>query len=217
VKEHPLIFKGELIQAMLELRKTNTRRVIPWDWFRCLDPEDPEDAEKAVAYNRYGQPGDRIWVKETWKYYARSRKRGKTVMARVLYRADGLKSEICLRDEADIERARAGGPTPGWRSPIHMPKVYSRLILEIKRVWLERLHEIDGDGAIAEGVILQPNRQLWRELTEYQRDQYRTAALERFRQLWDLINGPRGFGWDQNPYVFAIDYRVVGMDYSHCV
>lgn len=67
-KERPIIFGAESVRTILDGRKTQTRRVIKPDWFRCLDPDDSEDLERARLDCPYGQPGDRLWARETAWY-----------------------------------------------------------------------------------------------------------------------------------------------------
>ena len=64
--EKPILFSGPLVRAILENRKTQTRRVIKPEWYRCLDLEDPQDIAKALGRCPYGHPGDQPWVRETW-------------------------------------------------------------------------------------------------------------------------------------------------------
>lgn len=214
-KERPLLLKAPLIRATFDDRKTNTRRVIKPEWSRCLDLDDPEDIEQAIATNPYGQPGDRLYVRETWRYTRIGNYVDYTQVV-VQYRADDFSVTLNLEDRAERDRAIKGMERgPAWRPGIHMPKIYSRLLLDIKKVWVERLHEITGDGAIAEGVVLQPTAKTWEKMNEALRDQYRGQALEHFREIWDKINGPRGFPWADNPHVFVVDYRVRDANHSH--
>jgi hypothetical protein len=214
VKERPLILKAPLVRATLDRRKTETRRVIRTEWSRCLDLDDPDDIEKALQGNPYGQPGDRLWVRETWKY-VRTRNHVHCTKIKIRYQADNYELELKLTDREHRDRAIDGMKHGNaWRPSIFMPRIYSRILLAINSVSLQRLHEIAGDGAIAEGVMLQPSASAWSHMGESLRDQYRADAIERFRDLWNTINEGRGYGWDTNPHVFVIDYQVLDANHS---
>lgn len=123
-KSRPIIFKGEMIRAILEGRKTQTRRVIKAEWSRCLALEEPEDLQKAIDQCPYGKPGDFFWVRETfWEvdgYY--------------FYRAD---------DHEDFK---------GWKPSIHMPRKASRITLKIIEVQVEQVQQITKPDVIKEGI-----------------------------------------------------------------
>lgn len=173
--ERPIIFSGDMVRAILDGRKTQTRRV--------MKPQ-PSPADVFVGDHglgmgpqfrcSYGQSGDRLWVRETWACECC----GRTLEYRAVHgRCEGLSY-----------RADGGtGGSSGWRSPIHMPRWASRLTLDITEVRVQRVQEISEEDAVAEGV------DIWAD----------------FRPLWDSINAKRGFGWDVNPWVWALTFKPV--------
>jgi hypothetical protein len=192
VKERPILFSGEMVRAILDGRKTQTRRKmkpqpapltsdaatlgIPateGDWafsygngpsFRVSSKRNGPDNWAVDCPCPYGLPGDRLWVREAWQITGRLG----TEYA-VWYPAGGEAVGIDVGFE---------GPSPKWdamihddrvRPSIHMPRWACRLTLEITDVRVERLHEISEADAIAEGVLA------WRE--SWTTTQAATAAL----------------------------------------
>jgi hypothetical protein len=204
VRERPILFSAPMIRALLTNQKAQTRRVV--------QPQPPQQVEsvKVVEYssdqNRigrwstqshpewivtcpYGRPGDRLWVRETWRlnsedYSPRTSIQGAFARDNVHYRAD---------EDWNVDA--------GWRPSIFMPRWASRLTLEISDIRVQRLDDISEDDAAAEGV--EP------EVDEAWEDDPDCPPSHRvgFRELWDRLNGPRGFGWDINPWVWAITFR----------
>lgn len=163
-KERPIIFTAPMVLAILRGQKTVTRRILNVpnhpavaDWVldsECRATARAHSEEVARQYVTtfphgrvrcpYGQPGDRLWVREAWvglKYVdARNCQR-----TEVMYKAD-FHAEHQLPDvESDARFDR-------WRSPIHMPRWASRITLEVVKVGTERLHEMTEQEAILEGV-----------------------------------------------------------------
>lgn len=171
-------------------RKTATRRVIRPEWWRCLDPDDPEDLAKAVLQCPYGVAGDHLWVKESWGLWDTDPKDGPK-NATIFYKAkDG---------------GRRGLRHQRWRSPYFMPRWASRFLLEIAQVRIETLQNITEEGAKAEGIE-QP-------VCPHPDCSPGSCASSRYRPefalRWNEINSKRGFGWETDPWVFAIDYKVI--------
>ena len=131
MKERPILFSGPMVRAILDGRKTQTRR--PYNPKAGFPREDGEvTPTTADAWTDYGpcplgQPGDRLWVRETWT---------QNTSGVVWYRADGHPIADGL-----------------WRPSIHMPRWASRITLEITHVWVERVQDITEDGAIREGMV----------------------------------------------------------------
>jgi len=181
-----------MVRAILEGRKTKTRRVVKFDESgrvrlgkRCWHIEDPN----VILGCPYGQPGDRLWVREAWSQFAPRPKPGAGVPenACIDYRADY--SASALRRGLDSD----GDPykPPSWCPSIHMPRWASRINLEITDVRVERLQDISEDDARAEGI----NNPLG------------SLALNIFPSLWDSINLKRGYGWDSNPWVWVVEFK----------
>jgi len=188
IKERPIIFSGEMVRAILEGRKSMTRRVIK--------PQPTTDLKSgAVGYWScapdvkeflcpYRKPGDILWVRETWRqgdgFYG--------IGQSVFYRAD--------------EEWNTGA---SWKPSIHMPRRASRITLEIINIEVERLQEISEEDAQAEGMI---NSKGFNALPSYYSEAHYTL---KFKKLWDSINAKRGFGWDVNPWVWMIEFKKVEM------
>ena len=153
MKERPILFSAPMVRALLAGTKTQTRRIIKPQHLAFFN----QDAAAMLSdWNErplpYGQPGDRLWVRETFGHFECNQhfKPG----CNVYYRADGN----CLELEP-------------WRPSIHMPRWASRITLEITSVRVERLQDISEADAIAEGVYTDPAcpaydayAQLWDEI-----------------------------------------------------
>lgn len=236
MKERPIIFSSEMVRAILEGRKTQTRRVIkpqPWSilegWPYVDNPIEVVDHEtkrvktiysdekmnrfvkKAVC--PYGQPGDRLWVRETciytppcWAdsendYNIRDDKGGGRI---ITYLADQKPGAV---ENAKDYHLRV-------RPSIHMPRWASRITLEVVNVRVERVQEISGQDAIAEGVDWKTCPQeidprgaflMVKGEAAMTRVDYRGG----YAKLWDSINAKRGYSWLSNPWVWVIEFRRV--------
>lgn len=223
MKERPILFSAPMVRAILDGKKTVTRRVVKrehapnpgHDWAECLCREiDPTDTPCVICDARfgacpYGVAGDQLWVRETFTYI-----RGNGV--RLHYRADG---EPLGRDGQVL-------PTDGgdrrWMPSIHMHRAASRIQLEVVSVRVERLHEVTDDDARAEGLsCLTKDGKTYKfgipdadGLPGNDNDgqhwcEWETSPREAFRKLWDTINAARGHGWASNPWVWRIEFARV--------
>lgn len=193
-KERPILFSGPMVRAIIEGRKTQTRRVVKpqpirdafqgedgatvlWDrWPARLVYTGDRSARTERLPCPYGVPGDRLWVRETCDYFAGDEKEPAT-MRRIQYRAD----------DEDAAPACFGR----WCPSILTPRWTSRIDLEIVSVRVERLQEIQEADAIAEGMTIKVRE---------------NGALAVFRDGWDTINGKRA-PWASNPWVWVIQFR----------
>lgn len=187
-RARPIIFSAPMVRAILADEKTQTRRVCSGNWLRCLDPDDEDDRWTATLACPYGWPGDRLWVRETLY----------TSDGDVFYRADDL--AVDCDDQPETDHWKLSGQTI---PSIFMPRWASRITLEITDVRVQRLQAISEADAQAEGVTAALFAQLWPSLP------LPPAADHAFAHLWDSINAKRGFGWDANPWVWAISFRRV--------
>ena len=220
----PILFSGPMVRALLDGRKTQTRRVLkpqpPKDeygddyitrlngpeWYEpaVVDKYGDEVPGKPIwgVYDELGEwgapvpymPGDLLWVREK-AYYGPNR---------IAYAADNV--PIGGRD-----RVEGWGPA---RSSIHMPRWASRLTLEVTAVRVQRLQEISIEDARAEGVATEEWDD-WRENVTsiaIPEGSYIENERDLFRDLWDSLNAKRGFGWDDNPWVIAVSFRVHKMN-----
>lgn len=212
MKESPIPFKGDMIRAVLSGQKTQTRRpmkpipVYP-DAFDGLRREIHDGqvhfwasgAELPAHKFRcpYGQPGDRLWVKETfYKYYPSET----WPEPKALYKADGI--TLCDKDSE--------GKKQRWTTSIHMPRILSRITLEITDIRVERVQNITSDGAIADGAY--EVRKVGDDIahatwTMDGLDWRYDTPREAFAATWDSLYAARGFGWDVNPWVWVITFK----------
>ncbi len=198
----PILFSGPMVRAILEGRKTQTRRVIKPKWSRCLDLDDEADRAKAVAQCPYGAPGGRLWVRETW---AASLDSDGDMQEPIIYRAtydDSLYGPLVARFDVRATEIWDVVGNTGWRPSIHMPRAYSRITLEITGVRVERVQDITVKDAEREGCD-QPD---W---PRYYKGDAVFDAREAFLHLWDSINGPRGYSFESNPWVWVVEFRGI--------
>lgn len=188
--EKPIIFSTEMVRAIIEGRKTQTRRVIKgygniWyigkllgDWSLSQPPymEDgmlhwglqvDVDERRTFFIKPPYQPGDVLWVRETW---APETKQGVPTGGYV-YRA----SDSPEPDEDVLLK---------WKPSIFMPREAARIFLKVTNVRVERLQEITEEDALREGML----------------------ARDHFPGYWDKLNAKRGYGWYKNPWVWVIEF-----------
>ncbi|TFH85233.1 hypothetical protein EQG41_18130 [Billgrantia azerbaijanica] len=234
MKERPILFKRPaadvMVRALLDGRKTQARWLLEpqpshdFGWY----PGCGNDGKSLHYANErhwrngapmdwchYGQPGDRLWVRETF--------------------ADGLCTESTLAFRAthkpsDLDE---GWDEPiKWKPPIFMPRSYSRITLEIVSVRVERLQEISEADAEAEGAFFtdygrrchhygpprdasecpepdkhHPQRAGWSMVPTESHEQCLSSARMAFANLWESINGAGS--WDANPWVWVVEFKRV--------
>lgn len=206
VKERPILFSGPMVRALLDGRKTQTRRAIKPapEVFDHQEPIRPEPrgggAWIFMAYSDrpsyqfatsdrkcpYGVPGDRLWVREN------------------IYQFGG-----------PVEYAADGPPSfPRKLTPsIHMRRAQARITLEITDVRVQRLQDITPEDAIAEGLTRRTGQletwwgNGWDGDTPDPSACYFLSPVECYRALWNKINGPES--WDANPWVWCLTFKRV--------
>lgn len=202
--EHPILFNSEMVRAILGGRKTQTRRVVkPQPMLSNIRLGEKTLAArhalelKWLAKNKcpYGVPGDKLWVRETFRHFGNVSNSGIT-KAYIEYKADG---ETLKRgkweEKAPIKSWWNTGKTP-WSPSIHMPRWASRITLEVTGVRVERVQDIRDADAIAEGI--DPKEVAARGWVD---------ARVGFRDLWDSINAK--YPWESNPWVWIVEFRNV--------
>tara|TARA_E500000305_G_scaffold106512_1_gene105244 strand:+ start:447 stop:1016 length:570 start_codon:yes stop_codon:yes gene_type:complete len=184
-RERPILFNGDMVRAILEGRKTMTRRVMkhqPGEVTAVGRPlffQDGDTGRRVSPKCPYGQQGDHLWVRETFADEAGDTR--KYLGDHIYYRADG--------DGVDLQ----GG---FWTPSIYMPRWASRITLEVTGVRVERLQDISEVDAHNEGITL--------DMLPYNpADQHPCRTW--FRGLWEQINGPGS--WDANPWVWVVEFR----------
>jgi len=195
VNEHPILFSGPMVRAILEGRKTMTRRVVSLpDWF-CEEYAAHGASEIASEMDcPYGAPGDRLWVRETWASFGSSASITPPVSLRCQIRYDADNS-CQWRDVPEGAKGVRHNASFRLRPSIHMPRWASRLTLEIAAVRVERLQEISRMDALAESCVGSGFDD--------------ETPQSEFAELWDSINAARGFGWSVNPWVWVVSFKRV--------
>ena len=202
MKQRPILFSAPMVRAILEGRKTQTRRFINslsgfskisefgksntpgFDWcFRDLNMRWNEFTNHRLLWKcPYGQPGDNLWVRETWAH---------EYGGGYLYRASHSHMK----------------PDGNWKPSIHMPRAASRILLKITDVRVERLNDISEWDAIDEGLEMVDGPDGIKYYGNYGDNNADTALhpIESFRTLWEAINGPGS--WIKNPFVWVIEFK----------
>lgn len=194
-RERPILFNDQMVRAILEGRKTVTRRAVKDTGFYAIDAaihgNEVALREREALATRcpFGQPGDRLWVRETWGLQVRSYGGGAGEF--IVYRATNPDAIYCRSSEGREYPVK-------WKPGIHMRRHSSRILLEITAVRVERLQDISDDQAIAEGIDTHP--------TGFYGNGCITAGGA-FLELWESINGDGK--WAANPWVWVIEFKRV--------
>ncbi|HCF8409275.1 TPA: hypothetical protein NIV45_002171 [Klebsiella pneumoniae] len=205
--ERGMIFNAEMVRAILDGRKTQTRRPIKWKQTRFTEigeREDgskwpwSEDAEHACDFWHpcpFGSVGDRIWVRETFQgplfdydlmdNYCKDPTPFKKPEFCV-YKADGVPAPEFYDADDELHCC--------WRPSIHMPRWASRILLEITNVRVERLKNISDRDAICEGCSTADMKS-------------GDCVADVFARLWASIYGSDS--WNANPWVWVIEFKRV--------
>ena len=199
MKERPILFNTEMVKAILDGRKTMTRRVIkPQPIITGLFADYKNITtliENLFEFCPHGQVGDRFWVRETWRPYSEKD-------VQIEYRADGVVIDYPERPQFSFY-----GCGQNWKPSIHMPRWASRIILDIIGIKVERLQDITEDDTIAEGIVMSKLG------TNYQNffdgTFWINSSKPIFESLWDSINSKRGYPWTNNPWVWVISFKTL--------
>lgn len=199
MKERPILFSAEMVQAVLEGRKTQTRRIIKGESGNCIDVLIYNEKygkelkcrnhvldKRSLKKCPYGQIGDRLWVREAW---AVNRYHDKLAPRHI----DKDSSVFYLADEHCTFPYDAGCSTGKTRPSIFMPRWASRIMLEITDVRVERLNSISKADALAEGINPEKGTPIDSQLGFY--------------DLWCRINGQES--WADNPWVWVVEFKMV--------
>jgi len=204
IKERPILFTGPMVRAILDGRKTQTRRIVKlteglpdaewvvaragyWSLKREMSKDHP-DYGKRLSCNTicvehvkcpYGEPGEQLWVRES-------------------FCAD-FKPMIY---QATANYSTYGGERVKYKPSIHMPRHLSRIDLEITGVRVERLNEISQEDAVAEGVDGRLSNNDGSPC-----DSLGISAKRQYQTLWESINGLGS--WAANPWVWVVDFKAL--------
>lgn len=224
MKERPILFNGEMVRAILDGRKTQTRRPIcrivdkvrggKITEFGVSDTKGYEyqfrdkyalwndvSQEWIVQRNPLGNVGDRLWVRETWIPFD-----DPDLGICIKYRADNGKKKPATWTEKQGWKCHEecfSMDYGAWHPSIHMPRFAARIVLEIEDVRAQRIYDISEEDAIAEGI--------WFDGTYYRSvkhpvkgtDKCWPSARDAFFALWDSIYGKGEHRVEANPWVFA--------------
>jgi len=200
----PIIFSTPMVQAILDGKKTQTRRVIK--------PQPDGEIKANIPYEFYGTKteriftdtkaylapcsvGDILWVRETWAKRVYSDNR-------YYYKADDNLGAIFNR-EGDK-----------WRPSIFMPREAARIFLKVTNVRVERLQEITAEDVIREGIKYSDSGPYHWHVLDTKLNAWINFHFhdEAFKHLWDSLNAKRGYGWDTNPWVWVIEFEKINKE-----
>lgn len=195
----PILFNTEMVRAILDGRKTVTRRVIRWDKvdnalscpYRRKNIEIPDDK---IIERLCGAPycmADILYVRETWTILPVTPGDNFRPSGVYYYKADGDMRPDRFRDN-------------GWHPSIHMPKEAARIFLRVQDVHVERVQEITGAECVREGIPQESLKEVGEAFT-----------VGQFADLWDSTVKPSDralYGWDANPWVWVIDFERMSRD-----
>ncbi len=206
MKERPILFTTEMVQAILDGRKTQTRREFklkhcnkkmtwanePYSIVNDVNFKSQITGEIFIPKNVYGKVGDILWVRETWSINP-------------FYDKDNNAKYLYAATDKPFENHK-------WKPSIHMPKEACRLRLKIKSIRVERLMDISEQDAIAEGVrqrfggfinYANPGK-IFTETYPFLSRKYSAAQMS-YLSLWEKINGENSF--EENPWVWVIGFE----------
>ena len=197
ISDHPILFNGQMINAILSGKKTQTRRL--------LKPQPMVDYGDALSTFHghelrcpYGESGDRLWVRET---FSLARRHDPFSPSQVGNGDDG----IWWR--ADGSSLRPLGSRQGkTRSSIHMPMWASRIRLSVVNIWIEQLQDITPAEAIDEGVECVESA--WAGMSTALGLHGPRKFVMAFENLWNSINAKRGHPWESNPWVWVVEFEI---------
>jgi hypothetical protein len=205
----PILFSTPMVQAILDGRKTMTRRIVK---VNIADRFVLDDSGNVLGSYTEGMPevyptiddapyqeGDILWVRETWcnynnKFYYKADKKCYGCTEDGICMPRGIESHITCEL---CESVGVDGYIR-WRPSIHMPREAARIFLRVKTVRVERLQDITEEDAKAEGCM-----------PTILDGVVFIAAKGEFHAIWDNLNAKRGFGWDANPWVWVISFERI--------
>ena len=212
----PALFNTEMVRAILDGRKTVTRRVVKPQHLRVLNspyhqmhPEVPDNVLIEKLCEPPYKPGDYLYVRETWSPVYPDDTSNDVVG--YMFRADdGM-------GVAEYDRRYPNGKDyywPGiWCPSIHMPKEAARIFIRVKDVRVERLQEIDNVGALKEGCDGRCSEPADGALSDCQMDY--DFSIEKFMTVWDSTIKPKDrgkYGWTADPLVWVIEFEKMKVD-----
>lgn len=217
MKTRPILFSGPMVRAILDGRKTQTRRVVNFDVYDDRDAppywvDEEHDEQRDVRTDPplcpYGPPGDRLWVRETCQIYGHWKCVGVAKSGNQKWRFVEHASRQVLYMGDFIDSPKSKDQLGMWtRTSIFMPRWASRIELEITGVRIERLQGISEADAQAEGLTKSEHEHgtYWGIQHADVRERDPRGA---FHRLWDSING-KAHPWASNPWVWVLEFKRV--------
>lgn len=232
MKESPILFKSDMVRAILDERKTQTRRVIKdqpipnhrgrFNFTQYTDDEGIESFwQNAPLWHTrfpFGKVGDQLWVRETWGNVSNSYdndgfaidwipNRPAKEINEMPFGGGYYLGHVIYRADGEFEWCGdddgGGEPRSAWHPSIHMPREASRIQLEITSIRIERLQEISEEDAIAEGARPIECDHIRRSCEDI--GCYGDTAKASFRGIWESTGGD----WNANPWVWVIEFKRV--------
>ena len=230
MKERPILFNCAMVRAILRGDKTQTRRVfdMPDGYYQrnggeygritsahprkgkfglFIEEDGPFGPVVDLIPSPFGMPSDRLWVRETWRPEFHTNG-GPTDCAceMVGFKATDT-NESCIEaaDRKEWARWFEQYGDSRWQPSIHMPRWASRITLEVTAVRVERLQNIDEEGAEAEGIAMLKSGSFGIHGTQINDE---GCALDAFEKLWDSIYGKSDKKWSANPWVWVAEFRA---------
>ena len=225
VKEHPILFRTEMVQAIIAGNKTMTRRIInPQPYWReiwgnasiagstKLEYEGfvyrknligniEKDTSKLIGFCPYGRIGDNLWVRESFQVYK----------DKYYFKAspDEIKNGQWGKDTIPIDYPEFNINNYSWKPSIHMPRKACRFVLPLVNIRIERLHDISGEDAVAEGVEstneFNSKEPYLHQYKNYLDGRFDMDANGSFMTLFQSIHGEEI--WKLNPWVWVIEFK----------
>ncbi|HDU5940835.1 TPA: hypothetical protein RFW12_004387 [Klebsiella variicola] len=207
MKERGMIFNGEMVRALLDGRKTQTRRIVKGtdgavkfckEWningeevFVVLGEKDHTGMNPVLGAIScpFGAVGDRIWVREAFRVHSRA-----TDIATLVYKASERNSWTEQTHRVPVAVCNKPATPEKWTPSLHMPRWASRILLEITDVRVERLKSISDGDAIREGCSTADMKS-------------GDCVADVFARLWASIYGAES--WNANPWVWVIEFKRV--------
>lgn len=219
MRERPIIFNADMVRAVLDGRKTQTRRIIKWrelnkglnlqfsglrvseelgGWVIESNSRTSSEWRCQPTPCPFGAVGDRLWVRETFRVHSRA-----TDVATLVYKTSEQQSWTQQTHRVPIEKCNKPAVVDTWTPSIHMPRWASRITLEITGVRVERLQDISRADAIAEG-----GPKSHPSIDAVSQD-YGFPDFSRswFGQTWWSIYGEES--WKANPWVWVVEFKRV--------
>lgn len=201
MKTKPILFSTPMVRAIIDGLKTQTRRIIKpqpeitkdgWKWksSHMVIGENALPSDESplpFTYQAKYQPGDILWVRETWNY------------------SDDLEYPYLYKQKEQDELKAEFFKRMKWKPSIFMPKEACRLFLKVTDVRVERLQDISEDDAIAEGIEEVHPAPFLIRYKNYLENGYLDSPIESFKTLWQSINGKES--WKRNPWIWAYEFE----------